>query len=980
MAERLDLADPGVARELLAHRAFVHDLARRLLRDAASAEDVAQETVVRLLDAERPAATRPWLRTVARNLVRRLGRAARRRGEVEDDHGRGSRIAAPSTAEIAQRLELERKLTERVLALEPPARDVILLHFFEGRTVPETAAQLSIPLETARTRLRRALDELRASWNADHGGRRDGLAALALMVGAAPALAPAPSIPSSLAVPGGVLAMASITPIRAAVVVVVAASAFVVWELLPESKPRRAEPVVATVPTPAESAAARADATPSESAAPAASSAERLHEPPPVAPAPSAPTTGELELQVRFARDHAPADGVTIVVRPNDDGRIACLRAATDDSGRVRFERVRAGRVRVTGDRADPGTVATIRAGECTRLDLEIPLGLSVRGVVVDRDGVPVPDALVEVAPLAEADRDAELLATTDEEGRFEVRDAPSLCFVGARAEGFTASRLVFFSGQPGNDAETRIVLGPDGGVLDVEVVGPDGAPLVGAVVRAGRGPTSGIFARIDGAPPLPALARGGADGRVHLVGIPAGVQPVAACVAGFAPFAGECTIAAGRTARLRIALASGATVRGVVRDGAGHAVEGVVVKFGTWTDFVHLRARSASEGRFELSGLPAGEITLSAEHDELGRAKGSVRAESGEVVACDLVFSRGLELVGRIVDETRAPVAGAMVIAMWGDGFSNALSDADGRLSIPNCPEKGTLRVEVAGEGIADATFDAVDPKAGDRVFTVRRTAAATARLTGVVLGPDGHGVPNAKVSALPDVVPPTVTYVATDADGRFTTGALPPGEWRIRVSSAEFPVTTSAPFSVTAHQTRDVGAIALTAGGRVAAEVAGERLNAWVFAFAADGGRHELFEISDGMKSRRSGPLAPGDYRLELVGEGVAAQSLRFSVLAGEETPLRIELHRGVRQVVALALPGDVKFPSGVMVRIESRGEFVASGLVFVPPGSDCEEDVNWLTPGDYVVTASGAGRSASASFSVKSSEGAAVRVELK
>ena len=132
--------------------------------------------------------------------------------------------------------------------------------------------------------------------------------------------------------------------------------------------------------------------------------------------------------------------------------------------------------------------------------------------------------------------------------------------------------------------------------------------------------------------------------------------------------------------------------------------------------------------------------------------------------------------------------------------------------------------------------------------------------------------------------------------------------------------------------------------------------------------------------MKSRRSGPLAPGDYRLELVGEGVAAQSLRFSVLAGKETPLRIELHRGVRQVVALALPGDVKFPSGVMVRIESRGEFVASGLVFVPPGSDCEEDVNWLTPGDYVVTASGAGRSASASFSVKSSEGAAVRVELK
>jgi hypothetical protein len=49
-------------------------------------------------------------------------------------------------------------------------------------------------------------------------------------------------------------------------------------------------------------------------------------------------------------------------------------------------------------------------------------------------------------------------------------------------------------------------------------------------------------------------------------------------------------------------------------------------------------------------------------------------------------------------------------------------------------------------------------------------------------------------------------------------------------------------------------------------------------------------------------------------------------------------------------------------------------------VPPGSERVEDVNWLSPGDYVVTASGAGRSGSATFSVKSSEGAAVRVELK
>jgi sarcosine oxidase gamma subunit len=359
------------------------------------------------------------------------------------------------------------------------------------------------------------------------------------------------------------------------------------------------------------------------------------------------------------------------------------------------------------------------------------------------------------------------------------------------------------------------------------------------------------------------------------------------------------------------------------------------------------------------------------------------VRAVADEIVECDLVVSRGIELVGRILDEVRAPVVGAMVTSFGNrsaTGFESVQSDADGRFTIANCPQTATLRVDVSGDGIDAKVFDAVDPKASDLVLTVRRVPASTAHLTGVVLGPDGHGVPNARVSALPEVPPPTITDVPTDADGRFTTDALPPGEWRISVSSAGFPVTTSAPFSVAAHQTRDVGAIALSAGGRITLEVAGERLHAWVFAYAIDGARHDAFEIPDGATSRCSGPLAPGDYRIELVGEEVAAQSLAFSIRAGADTPLRLELRRGVRQVVALALPGDVEFKSGVMVRIERGGEVVAHGAVFVPRGSERVEDVNWLSPGDYVVTASGEGRSANASFSVGSSEGAAVRVDLK
>src|SRR5262249_30396342 len=153
--------------------------------------------------------------------------------------------------------------------------------------------------------------------------------------------------------------------------------------------------------------------------------------PMPIAPVrhgddPSAPVTGALELKVRFARDHSPAEGTTIIVWDGGAPRVWGRRATTDASGELRFERLRAGRVHVSSDRADPGVLVTTRDGETTQLLFEVPPGLHLTGIVVDPDGEPVHDALVEVAPLASADRDAEPLATTDEEGRFEVLDAPT--------------------------------------------------------------------------------------------------------------------------------------------------------------------------------------------------------------------------------------------------------------------------------------------------------------------------------------------------------------------------------------------------------------------------------------------------------------------------------------------------------------------------------------------------------------------------
>jgi DNA-directed RNA polymerase specialized sigma24 family protein len=68
--------------QLLEHRAFVQRLARELVRDAAAADDLAQEAWVRALERPpRMGAARAWFRTVLANLAarERRGRAGGKR-------------------------------------------------------------------------------------------------------------------------------------------------------------------------------------------------------------------------------------------------------------------------------------------------------------------------------------------------------------------------------------------------------------------------------------------------------------------------------------------------------------------------------------------------------------------------------------------------------------------------------------------------------------------------------------------------------------------------------------------------------------------------------------------------------------------------------------------------------------------------------------------------------------------------------------
>ena len=138
---------------------FLRALLRRMDVDAHLAEDIAQETWLATL--RQPAATlqarRAWMGSVARNFVYQAFRTDRRRSARERAVAR-SEVDAP---EIPDR-EALRRVREELDHLDERYRDVLRLRFYEDLPPTLIADRLEIPIETARTRLKRGLTALHA--------------------------------------------------------------------------------------------------------------------------------------------------------------------------------------------------------------------------------------------------------------------------------------------------------------------------------------------------------------------------------------------------------------------------------------------------------------------------------------------------------------------------------------------------------------------------------------------------------------------------------------------------------------------------------------------------------------------------------------------------------------------------------------------------------------------------------------------------
>lgn len=174
LIDRARLGDHDAYRELLrSHEQIAFRTAFAIVGDAADAEDVTQEAVVKAYRAlgrfRRREPFRPWLLRIVANEARNRVRSRTRRDRLaERAAGAAGCAAAPSAESAALAAEERRELLAAVDRLRPDDRLAIVGRYFLGLTDAESAAALGVRRGTVKMRVFRALERLRAELE---GGR-----------------------------------------------------------------------------------------------------------------------------------------------------------------------------------------------------------------------------------------------------------------------------------------------------------------------------------------------------------------------------------------------------------------------------------------------------------------------------------------------------------------------------------------------------------------------------------------------------------------------------------------------------------------------------------------------------------------------------------------------------------------------------------------------------------------------------------------
>jgi len=708
-------------------------------------------------------------------------------------------------------------------------------------------------------------------------------------------------------------------------------------------------------------------------------------------PGPAGPGTGRVVGTVRYQDDRQPL--ADVVVRLDAALSIGHLVRApslrTDASGGFVFDRVPVRSYTLTCALGGSRQVV-VQAGEETRVELLVPRGVSVRGVVLDDGGQPVAGAGIWLSDASVMDF-GEIVAKTDGRGAFRIDDVLGTRWVSARARGFANSALSLLDGRQDASRRLEILLVRNDARVRGFVRDPDGRPCAGAAVLASPPGDAKWQRGLDGTNQrawAPGAATTGADGAFTVEGLPPGPLLVRAHAPGFGKATATLEVTAGGVADVVLALERAACVQGHVRSADG-APARVLLVFARG-DVDACWVQSDEDGAYRAAEVSPGEVEVEAWQGRSRALASKLQLAPGETRTWDPVLGRAGALSGRVVDARQQPLADFVVVALRdGRGLGEARADEQGRFTFGDLPaETLTLRVGVQPRGGSNRTRltvlvvpDVVPPR-HDLELVVPDDRLPSVTVSGRVLRADGAPGAGA-VLQLGGTDDRGLAEAVADAQGRFELAQLLPGTYWISVNHSEHPVLWAGQRTFAARDVVDLGELRLGAGGRVvvtprfAPGVTPSELGVEVL----DREGRAVAGLQTTGAVLRSPVIPTGQVTLVVSGRSIARARHEVTVEQDRELHVELLVEAGLRRTLRALLPADAPAPRWVWGTAFGGDREMLGGFPFTRGQDGIWTAELWLPARDCLIMAGAEGMKVRGQLTVPAStpDGAVFDVTL-
>ena len=411
--------------------------------------------------------------------------------------------------------------------------------------------------------------------------------------------------------------------------------------------------------------------------------------------------------------------------------------------------------------------------------------------------------------------------AKTDANGKFVLRGLPQDVKTNLEIKGPGYAQELHFQVPVGAEG-LEFRLKPEGRIEGHLTYGDTGAPVTNAMVMLEPvHPTTGW-----------GRARVGANGNYLLVNLPAGMYNLNLYEGpeGWTAVAKEfIKIGEGETvSNVDLTLVRGGIITGRVTDQdtnepiADHHIsfhdaarpESQAAVHGTETDKIGVYHFRAAPGRtLVYTSAPAG-------YQEVGQVKKYVDVVEGETIAVDFQFSKGIELMGRILTATGEPVAGARITGLQNWHTEYGSSDESGVFTIGGLRsgQRLNLKAEHSGLKLRGETGVEVQPGAS---IGIRMEQYERIKVSGRVISREGKPMPSVNINLMrwdsQRRMGQSTTITVTDGDGRFRDiGLIVGDEYVISAKAEGYREAGTEQFTATAEMTQIADLILLPVGGR--------------------------------------------------------------------------------------------------------------------------------------------------------------------